>query len=184
MGPPEQENTSGAGAEQDSTGSRQEPPPTPPRETKDHQLSSNASSGPPGATTGNEMRPITPPSQISAKSSKSGHTLPMTPDDEDNEAKKNVINQGKPAGNHSDLPKQDERREPPTTGRTTQAINHPESNPENNAAEPTQRTAPRKENSLTSRLSTALSSIVNRGLRSVYTPSKKRTIRIPRRYLD
>ena len=153
------------------------------RHTTAPQPPSNASSGPPGATTGKETRPLTPPSQASARSSKSGRTPPMTPDDESNEIKKNAINQGKTASGHSNPPKQDEREEPPTDERTTQAINHPESNPENIATEPAQRTAPGKENSLTSRLSTALSSIVNRGLRSVYAPSKRRTIRIPRRYL-
>ena len=180
-GPLERESTSSAGEAQNSTDNRRDPPP---EDATAPQPSSNASSGLPGTTTGKETRPLTPPSQASARSSKSGRTTPMIPNDEGNEIKKNAVNQGGTASGNSNQPKQDEQESPPTDERTTQAISHPGSGPESIATKPTQRTVPGKENSLTSILSTALSTIVNRGLRSVYTPSKKRTIRIPRRYLD
>ena len=185
MGPPEQENlTKEPEARQNSTSNRHEQSPTPPKETRDQHSSSNASSGPPITTPRRGAQLNIPSSQNSAKSDKSKHTPPTTPNSEDETAEGDAKTQEKPPSNHSDLPQQIERREPSTTGRPKQQPTRPKPSPENNITKPTQRTEPRKEHSLTSRLSTALSSIVNRGLQSMYTPSKKRTIRIPRRYLD
>jgi len=187
MGPTEQENTTSEKTEQGSTDSQQIPPPTSPGKTTTPQPTVSTSSGPYGAAADEGTQPATPTSQASAKSSKSGH---MTSGGEGNEAKRNVVKQGplinqkNLTGSPSDPPKQDEREEPTEAENTSQTTNNRELNPENSAAKTTQRPAPTKEDSLTSRISTALSSIVNRGIRSVYTPSKKRTIRIPRRYLD
>ena len=182
-GPTEQENTTSGKTEQGSTDSQQIPPPTSPGKTTTPQPTVSTSSGPYGAAADEGTQPATPTSQASAKSSKSGH---MTSGGEGNEAKRNVVKQGplinqkNLTGSPSDPPKQDEREEPTAAENTSQTTNNRELNPENSAAKTTQRPAPTKEDSLTSRLSTALSSIVNRGIRSVYTPCLLYTSPSPR----
>ena len=134
-GPLEQESTSSAGAAQNSTDNRRDPPP---EDATAPQSSSNASSGLPGTTSGKEKQPLTSPSQASARSSKSGRTTPMIPNNEGSEIKRNAVNQEGTDSDNSNQTRQDEQENPPTNERTTQAISHPGSGPESIATKPTQ----------------------------------------------